>query len=154
MTDTRGLLLTPSGEPFATGSYAYLDARPGIREPLPRIYIELKAGGSDLAFLALLDTGGHYLILNQDVFEQIQDHLAEKVGEAKLQTAAGLIRGDLFLHRITLVADRGDSLDFEATVFVSPDWQGPCFLGYVGALDRICFSVHPGNNRWYFGPMS
>lgn len=151
MTEPRGLLLTPTGESFATGSAEYLDARPGIREPLPRIYVKVQPEGCEISFLALLDTGGHYLILSPDVFEEIGDRLVEKVGQAELQTAVGSVRGDLFLHRVTLVAGRGEPLDFEVTVFVSPDWPGPCFLGYVGALDRVCFAVHPGNNRWYFG---
>lgn len=115
--------------------------------------MKVELEGSDISFLALLDTGGHYLILSQDVFEEIQDHLVDQVGQAELRTAYGLVRGELYLHRVTLVAGRGDPLSFDTTVFVSPDWRGPCFLGYVGALDRVCFGVHPGNNQWYFGPL-
>ena len=87
LTEPQGLLLTPSGESFATGSAAH-----------------------------------------------------------------GLIRGGLHIHRITLVADMGAPLGIDATVFVSPDWRGPCFIGYTGALDRLNFAIHPRDNRFYFGP--
>jgi hypothetical protein len=154
LTDPRGLLLTASGEPFATGAANFLDAHPDVRDPLPRIYVEILPEGAETSFLALLDTGGHYCILNRSVAEEIEDRLALKIGMAELQTAYGLMRGELYLHRITLLAEQGEPLAFEATVFVSSDWQGPCFLGYTGALDRICLATHPGDNRIYFGSLT
>lgn len=122
-------------------------------DPLSRIYVEFLPEGTDISFLALLDTGAHYCILNNRVIDEIGDRLAEPVGRAELRTAHGLVRGVLYLLRITLIADQGDQLGFEATVFVSPDWRGPCFIGYAGALDRLCFAVHPRDNRFYFGPL-
>ena len=50
-----------------------------------------------------------------------------------------------------LHADEGESLDVEATVFQSPDWRGPSFLGYQGLLQRIRFAVDPETNLFYFG---
>ena len=154
LAESSGLLLAPSGESFATGSAEYFDADPGIRDPLPRIYVEFWPEGAEMSFLALLDTGGHYCILNTSVIEEIgEDRLVDKVGHAELRTALGLIRGDLYIHRITLIADSGRPLGFEATVFVSPDWQGANFIGYAGALDRMCFAVNPQKSRLYFGPL-
>lgn len=152
MTEPQGLLLTPSGESFATGSAEYLDAHPEIHEPLPRIYVEFLPEGSAISFMALLDTGGHYCILNTDVIDEIGDRLSDSFGQTELRTAHGLIRGGLHIHRITLVADMGAPLGIDATVFVSPDWRGPCFIGYTGALDRLNFAIHPRDNRFYFGP--
>ena len=51
-----------------------------------------------------------------------------------------------------MVADQGEPLDFDATVFIAPGWPGPCVLGYTGALDRLSFAVQPQANRLYFGP--
>lgn len=149
---TEGLLL-PSGEPFATGVSSYLDARPEHREPLPRIYLEFQPGGADRSFVALLDTGGHYCILQPDVAAQVEDHLTDRLTPAGLHTAHGTIRGELYRHRITLLAQRGESLEIDATIFVSSDWRGPNILGYTGALDRIRFAIDPGGNWAYFGPL-
>lgn len=152
MTEPPGLLFA-SGEPFATGAARYFDNHPDIREPLSRVYVKFIPEGTSLQFIALLDTGGHYCILNKSVVDEIGDRLKDAVGPAKLRTAHGLVRGELYIHRITMVAELGDPLGFEATVFVSPDWQGPCLIGYTGALDRLCFAVHPRDNRFYFGPL-
>ena len=65
----------------------------------------------------------------------------------------GVFRGQLYRGLITLLADEGSPLDVEATVFVTPDWPGPNFLGYQGLLQRIRFAVDPESNRFYFGPI-
>ncbi len=147
-------LLHETGEPFATGVSAYFDVRPEIREPLPRIYVEFQPGGADRAFVALLDTGGHYCILQPELAASIQDQMVDRLTSASLLTARGTIQGDLYLHRLTLLAQEGEPLDFEATIFVSADWQGPNLLGYTGALDRLRFAIDPGGNRFYFGPLA
>ncbi len=88
-------LLLASGEPFATGVSAYFDVRPGIREPLPRVYVEFQPGGAERSFIALLDTGGHYCILQPEVAASIQDQMSGRLGSASLLTARGTIQGDL-----------------------------------------------------------
>ncbi len=147
-------LLLGSGEPFATGASAYFDARPELREPLPRIYVEFQPGGKDRSFVALLDTGGHYCILQPDVAASIQDQMVDRLAPAVLRTAHGTVSGELFLHRLTLLAQQGQPLDLDATVFVSDDWPGPNILGYTGALDRLRFAIDPGGNRFFFGPLA
>jgi hypothetical protein len=55
---------------------------------------------------------------------------------------------------VTLVATDGVSLDVEATVFVSADWAGPNFIGWLGFLERLRFAVDPSERRYfYFGPV-
>lgn len=147
-------LVTTAGESFATGVSAYLDAHPEIRDPLPRVYVEIYLEGMNESFMALLDTGGHYCILQPDIVKKLQGGLIDRLTSAELHTARGKIHGDLYSHRVTLLAQRGDSLEIEAAVFVSPDWQGPNLIGYVGVLDRIRFAVDPGGNRFYFGPLA
>jgi len=68
-----------------------------------------------------------------------------------MSTRFGLIRGTLHRGPIRLHADEGEPLDVDATVFISPDWQGPNFLGYEGFLQRIRFAVDPETNLFYFG---
>ena len=85
--------------------------------------------------------------------DQIRDHLSERISAVDLRTAHGRLRGELFRHRITLIAEAGAPLDVESTVFVSPDWQGSTIFGYAGFLERIRFAVDPEANRFFFGPL-
>jgi len=57
-----------------------------------------------------------------------------------------------------LLADVGEDLELQATVFV-PDveefWGNfPAFIGLTGFLERIRFAVDPLNNTFYFGSMA
>jgi hypothetical protein len=52
---------------------------------------------------------------------------------------------------LKIVADEGDSLELEATFFVSPDWQGGTFLGYSGLIDRLRIGLDCPRNLFYFG---
>ncbi len=71
-----------------------------------------------------------------------------------MSTRMGPVRGRLERTQIELVADEGDGLSIDATVFVSPDWSGDNFIGYSGFLERIRFGVDPSDNYFYFGPIS
>ena len=147
--DDDGLLATAGN--YFQGSARFLDAVPGGREPHPRIYVSCRMAGVDPGFLALVDTGGHFCILNQEVADQVRDQRVDGLGRVKLRTAYGLVEGELYSHRLTLVAGFGESVDIEASVFVSPDWKAPSFIGYSGALERVRFAVDPFTNRFYFG---
>ncbi len=152
MTDP-GLLQLGSEEPFASGVSQYLDTIPGQAEPYPRIYVQFRPEGVDaeLSFLALVDTGAHFCILNVGVADLIENRLGESIGEIVLRTAHGLVEGHLYAHRIRLIAEQGDHLSFDCTLFLSPDWRGANFLGYVGALERLRFAIDSPRNRFYFG---
>lgn len=147
-------LLLDSEEPFASGASSYLDAHPGIRDAQARIYVKFRPEGVDsqISFLALLDTGGHFCILSQDVVDLIEHRLTDRIQEVSLQTARGMFRGDLYHHRVSLIAERGETLRVETNLLVIPNWPAPCFLGYSGFLDRLCFAVDSHSNRFYFGP--
>ena len=145
------MLTSPEGS-FTTGVLRYLDACPGVADPLSRIYVPFKPDGATTWFLALLDTGGHFCVLGPAVASILEEHLTGGLEHATLMTARGRIQGRLYRHRIDLLADDGDDLGVEATVLVSPDWQGPSVIGYTGMLDRIRFAVDPPANRFHFGP--
>ena len=72
-------------------------------------------------------------------------------GRVRLSSRVGSFEGALFRGLITLPADRGEPLDVEATIFLSPEWTRPNFLGYQGLLQRIHFAVDPEHNLFYFG---
>jgi hypothetical protein len=130
----------------------YSDFYPGQKEPLARIYVPFRVQGIDVRLVGLLDTGGHFCILSSAVASQIGAVLNDGEEETRLLTAQGLISGKLYRHTIELLAEEGDNLELEATIFVSPDWQRPSILGYTGFLDRMRFAVDPWENRFYFGP--
>lgn len=144
------LSLPISGSPSFAGGSRYLDIRPGSREAQPRIYVKFLPDGAEIPHLALLDTGAHYCILDRDLGSRISARLTDSVGRIRLRTAQGILEGDLYTHRITLLAEVGESLEIESTVLISPDWTGPSFLGYMGALDRLRFAVDPQHSRFFF----
>ncbi len=103
--------------------------------------------------MALLDTGGHFCILSEEVAAAIREQLTHGLGEVRLMTSQGRIRGELFKHDIELVADEGENLVIEATVFISSDWKRPSVLGYSGVVDRTQIALAPQHNGFYFGPL-
>ncbi len=71
-------------------------------------------------------------------------------GWTVLSTRFGRVRGTFFRGLITLLAHGGEPLDVDSTIFISPDWTGPNFLGYQGLLQRIRFAFDPETNLFYF----
>jgi hypothetical protein len=69
-----------------------------------------------------------------------------------LRTAYGPFEGTVQRMTIRLVAEQGESLNIDASVFVAEDWQLGNFLGYTGFLERCRFAIDPGTNAFYFGP--
>jgi hypothetical protein len=88
-------------------------------------------------------------MLNVEIAEAMA--LLDGDGEPKgMKTRLGDFQGRLERAQFELVADEGESLGFEATVWVSRDWPGGTFLGYGGLLDHVRFAVDPGENWFYF----
>lgn len=154
MTKPDNRWLDGGEDALFTGVSRYLDGYPGLQETHPRIYVPCRMQGVDPPFLALLDTGAHFLIPNKDIAHLVEDHLVGSLGQVEIRSARGLLRGEIYKHGVTLAASMGVSLDIEATVFITPDWHGPSFIGYAGVLEGVRFAVDPGANRFYFGPLN
>lgn len=105
------------------------------------------------SFWALLDTGAHFCILNESLASLLRRRLTQGLGSFTVRTAHGPLRGELYRHTITLVAEVGESLDVDATVFVPSGWHGPCFVGYAGFLDHVLFAINPRDNFFHFGSL-
>jgi hypothetical protein len=102
--------------------------------------------------LAELDTGAAWSVLHTEVAEALD--LLNGTGEpVPYSTRLGRITGHLERTSIYIIADEGESLRIEATVWVSREWPGGNFLGYGGLLERIRFAIDPGDNFFYFGPL-
>jgi hypothetical protein len=116
-----------------------------------RIMIPVAVGPISEPVLAVVDTAASWCIFEREVGSILAQGLTRIPGRVSLSTRLGVLQGVLYMGQITLPADEGEPLDVDATVFVSPDWPGPNFLGYQGFLQRIRFAVDPESNTFYFG---
>ena len=82
---------------------------------------------------------------------QETDLLDRNGEELQVSTRLGRFLGRLERTDLQLLADDGDSLIVQATVWVSRDWHGGNFLGYAGLLQHIRLAVEPSANFFYFG---
>ncbi len=145
-------MLTLNGIPFTTGWATSRDFDPENRSRKQGFYVQVafpgNAGGSLYAFI---DTGTPYCVFNAAVVENLGLPFDE--GERiVLRTAYGPFEGTVQRVTICLIAEHGESLNIDASVFVAADWQLGNFLGYTGFLERLRFAVDPATNTFYFGP--
>lgn len=137
--------------PFATGVTQYADHDRKISEASPRIHLEVTPGLITGTVRAMVDTAAPWCIFAPPIGRSIQNHFQPISEGLSLNTRLGTFRGRLYLVPLFFPVLQGESLEIEATVFVSPDWSGESFLGYEGLLQRIRFAVDPENNLFYFG---
>ena len=138
------------GSEFSTGMSSYLDADPDPSNPsaISRIHVRVKFDGASV--LALLDTGAAWSVLNAELARELG--LLERDGESvTISSRVGKIKGKLVRAETTLVADKGESIEVDSTVFVSSDWPEGNFIGYSGLLERIRFAIDPCSNSFSFG---
>ncbi len=144
------MLRYSDGPEFSTGMSSYLDADPRHPSETSRIHVKVEFDGESV--LALLDTGAAWSVLNAELAQELG--LFERDGESTtISSRAGKIKGKLVRARTTLVADEGESIEFDSTVFVSRDWPEGNFIGYSGLLERIRFAIDPGSNSFVFGAL-
>jgi len=140
------------GAPFASGRAKYSTHDAEASEGSVKIFVRIVSDALEGPILAQLDTGAAWSVLNTEIARELG--LLPGGGEvARLSTRLGWIDGRLERATISIVADEGTSVDIDATVFVSADWQGGTFLGYSGLLERIRFAVDPNPQAsfFYFG---
>jgi hypothetical protein len=145
------MLKTSDGADFATGRARFLDEDANALEGTAKIFVKIEPSNLGAPILAQLDTGSSWSILKPEIAEAI--NLMDEEGQPQsLSTRLGLVNGQLKRTTITIIADDGNSVDVEATVFVSAEWTGGNFLGYGGLLERVRFALDPQQNFFYFGP--
>ncbi len=131
----------------------YVDSEGGAPQPEARIVIRVAPSPSVKPVLAVVDTAASWCVFRPDVGALLLEHFIPVPEVVALSTRLGLYRGQLYRGMLTLFADVGTPLNVEATVFLTPDWPGPNFLGYQGLLQRIRFAIDPESNQFYFGPI-
>jgi hypothetical protein len=117
----------------------------------PRIFLEVRPGSFVLPVLAMVDTAAPWCIFKPEIGEFVRRTFDRVSGNVSLSTRLGTFGGSLYRGPLFLQAFGSEALAVEATVFVSPEWRGPSFLGYEGLLQRIRFAVDPEANQFYFG---
>jgi hypothetical protein len=137
--------------PFATGGVRYVDAPKTYPVSEARIVVPVTPESVAEPVLAVVDTGAHWCIFEPFAAKILARSFQPIQRQVALSTRLGVLHGALYREMIRIPADEGEPLDVEATVFVSPDWQGPSFIGYQGLLERIRFAVDPETNLFYFG---
>lgn len=142
---------------FSQGMARYRDRYPG-QEQFARIVLAVTLEGR-LPVQAVVDTGAPWCVIDPILAERVRT--AADVGYEpgmKLMIRGVRYKGKLIRMLITLEAERGESLDVDATVFVprlsaGEMWPYPNFIGLDGFLNRIRFAIDPSENAFYFGPV-
>ena len=142
------MLHWPDGSTFASGRSRYHDRDPGHPSETASVHVQVAFDG--VPVLAMLDTGASWSVLNAEVADDLE--LFDRDGETvTISSRMGTVQGKLVRAMTTLVAEDGDSLEVDSTVFVSRDWPAGNFIGYSGLLERIRFAVDPQANAFIFG---
>jgi hypothetical protein len=116
-----------------------------------RILLRLSLEFLPRPVLAVVDTAAPWCIFEPEVGNLLRQRFSPDQEGIVLNTRLGTLKGSLYRIPVALPADEGQSLEADATVFLSPDWRGPNFIGYQGLLQRIRFAVDPEANLFYFG---
>ena len=145
-------MLTLNGAPFTTSRATYRDFDPENVSRQTAIYVQVILPiHTGVSVYALVDTGAPYCIFETEITEALG--LFPEDGERiTLSTRKGSFRRTIQRLSIRLVAEQGDSLDIDASVFGTSDWGAGNFVGYGGFLERFRFAVDPRENAFYFGP--
>jgi hypothetical protein len=116
-----------------------------------KIVIRVALDQAEDPIFAVMDTAAPWCIFEPQFGFSLRRSFTPVLERVALSTRLGVFHGSLYRVPLRIDADEGETLDVEATVFLSPDWDGPNFLGYQGLLQRIRFAVDPETNLFYFG---
>lgn len=140
---------------FIVGGMGYLDTYPGETKS-PKIVLSVQLENS-APLPAIMDTGAPWCIFDPELISFLDiDKESGYRPEEGLNIRGVTHHGILIRAPITLLADEGEDLTIEATIFI-PDWESdnfwhyPNFIGLDGCLSRMRFAVDPSKNMFYFG---
>lgn len=148
------MLFFSSGLPFTQG-FCHYDLRPTASGGQAlRVMVPILIEG--MSTEAVIDTGGSYLVCNPEIGRALCLDPSSAI-----ETEALLIRGIRYqgtLHRcgVEIVAEEGQSVSIESTVFVPKDddstvWPLPVIMGLQGCLERLRFAIDPYDEVFHFG---
>jgi hypothetical protein len=145
-------LRSAQGRVFATGEARFTSHPAHAVDRLARIRLQVHIG--EVHAQAVLDTGGAYLVLSPEMAEEAK--LGPPIHSDRIAIRGFVFTGSVHRIPVTIPADAGEPLTFEATAFVpelgaEEPWPLPSYLGWQGCLDRIRLAIDPGDERLYFG---
>lgn len=150
------MLCFVDGRPFSQGACTFSYRPVTEQDTTPRIVVGVQIEG--LYTETAVDTGGVYLVCDPEIADLLKLDPSSGLGTHKLQIRGFKVRGTLHRVSLTLLAQEGQSLELEVTVFVpclQPNqlWDLPPFMGLTGCLERLRFAVDPTTDTFYFGPI-
>jgi hypothetical protein len=154
MTGRRNNILGPASGAFATGRCNCV-SRPAARgDGFNRLMVPIAIGNMPLE--GVIDTGGAYFMIDPELAAAAGIDPAAALLSAAVRVRGIAYEGSLYRLPLTLVADEGDNLTFEATTFVAnpernPPWALPPFLGWHGCLERVRIAIDSIAGDVYFG---
>ena len=139
------------GHPWCTGWARYEVERPFGKSRVV-VAARCRVDGIDTVEQALLDTGAQWSLIGGELAELVRPiavHL--ELPPLPFTTRLGTLSGSCVRIPIVLVADEGEDLVVESTVYLMPQWTGPSVvLGYRGLLERVRLAFDPGvaDDQW------
>jgi len=100
---------------------------------------------------ALLDTASEWCVLPAAIV-QTMGYDGEPYA-IHLHSRLGTFAGRLERASVRLPALAGDTVEVEATWFVSNEWPGPMVIGWKGCLERLRFALDPSEDALYFASL-
>ena len=143
------MLRRDDGIPFSVGRAKFADLSDAQEEGSAKIFVKIGTASSSSPVPALLDTGAAWSVLDKELAEELE-LLGGEGEQVPMSTRLGRFTGRLERTRIDILADEGESITVDATVWVSEQWPGGTFVGYQGLLERIRFAIDPSDNSFYF----
>jgi hypothetical protein len=141
---------------FAHGAvkYAYRPATENDRTNRIIIPVEIES----IQTYAVVDTGAPYVVCAPEIVLPLGLGVASRLSSTVLQIRGMEVRGDLYRLTLKLIAEQGESIDVEATVFVPGvnEWPAnlPSFIGLNECMDRIRIAIDPAEEMFYFGSLN
>ncbi|MHC1773151.1 MAG: retropepsin-like aspartic protease [Flexilinea sp.] len=151
------MLFFEDRQQFATGLATYLYQPATENETTPRICIRVSFEG--VPTLAMVDTGAPYTILNPQIAEKIGLDLQSGILFDKLYFRNDFFGGYLHRLQIQFIAEEGEGVLVEATVFVpklepyQERTNFPSLIGLNSCLERLRFAIDPSADHFYFGAL-
>jgi hypothetical protein len=148
------LLNFASGAPFATGATPYNSFTAGEAYSRIILQVEIQAQRT-VRTRAIVDTAAPYMICRRDIASYLGlEH--DSSGEVDTVNIRGMtVEGSLHRTYVSFLAEEGDDVTIETTVFVPQIFELPhSFLGLTSCLESIYFAIDPLNEVFYFGPQS
>jgi len=134
--------------------YQYRPATPQENTPLVVLAIAIEG----IVVEAIVDTGGVYLLCHPRLARQLDIDASQAVSPViELLFRGVFLQGRLHRLSLTLLAEAGENLGFEATAFVPEQYEEegwgdmPSILGFYGCLERIRMAIDPVTETFYFG---